>query len=91
MTNNNLAALSRAELLRQIQMASFAVVEANLFLDTHPQNAEAIAYFNRYNQRKTLLCEEYTRRYGPLHLTNYQIPADTWEWVKGPWPWELEE
>ncbi len=87
---NGISNLSRQELLRGIQMAAFAVKEAQLFLDTHPTNGEAIAYFNRYNKKKQELTEEYTRRFGPICLTEYQIPADTWEWVKGPWPWEME-
>lgn len=87
----NLTNLSRSELLRQIQMASFAVVEAQLFLDTHPTEQAAISYFNRYNKKKTELCEEFTRRFGPLSLMNYESPAQSWDWVKGPWPWEMEE
>ena len=90
MNANNIAALSRQELLRGIQMAAFAVKEAQLFLDTHPTDTAAIAYFNKYNQKKQELCTEFTRRFGPLTLENYQVPADTWEWVKGPWPWERE-
>ena len=87
---NSITNLSRQELLRGIQMAAFAVKEAQLFLDTHPTNREAIAYFNRYNEKKRELTEEFTRRFGPLCLSNYQVPAETWDWVKGPWPWELE-
>ncbi len=92
MTNfsGNLSTLGRQELLRGIQMAGFAVKEAQLFLDTHPTDQQAIAYFNKYNKKKTQLTEEYTRRFGPLCLTDYEIPGDSWEWVKGPWPWELE-
>ena len=87
----NLTNLSRSELLRQIQMASFAVVEAQLFLDTHPTEQAAIAYFNRYNKKKAELCDEFTRRFGPLSLMNYESPSQSWDWVKGPWPWEMEE
>lgn len=90
MNANNIAALSRQELLRGIQMAAFAVKEAQLFLDTHPTDAAAIAYFNKYNQKRQELCAEFTRRFGPLSLEGYQVPGETWEWVKGPWPWEKE-
>ena len=83
--------VSRQDLMRQIQMASFAAKEAQLFLDTHPTEKEAIAYFNRYNKKKKELCDEYSRRFGPINLKNYEIPGDTWEWVKGPWPWEMED
>lgn len=89
--NNNISAMTRQELLRGIQIASFAVKEAQLFLDTHPTDTAAIAYFNKYNKKKAELTAEYSRRFGPLSISGYEVPAETWEWVKGPWPWELEE
>ena len=39
-----------ASLLREVQMAEFALVEANLFLDTHPTDANALEYFCKYKQ-----------------------------------------
>ncbi len=88
--NGNLSALSRQELLRGIQMACFAVKEAQLFLDTHPTNKDAMEYFNKYNKKKMELTAEYNKRFGPICLTNYESGGETWEWVKGPWPWEAE-
>ncbi len=86
----SLSTLSKQELLRGIQMAAFAVKEAQLFLDTHPTNKEALTYFDRYNKRKMELTAEYNRRFGPICLTNYETNGETWDWVKGPWPWEGE-
>lgn len=85
------SSMSRQELLRGIQMASFAVKEAQLFLDTHPTDQLAIAYFNKYNEKQQQLTQEYSRRFGPLNVESYLVPAEeTWQWLKGPWPWELE-
>ncbi len=87
----NLSSLGKQELLRGIQMAAFAMKEAQLFLDTHPTNKEAMAYFDRYNKRKGELTAEFTRRFGPICLTNYENgSSESWAWVKGPWPWEGE-
>ncbi len=83
--------MSRQELMRQLQIASFAVHEANLFLDTHPTNKEGIAYFNKYNKLKEELTEELTERFGPVNLNQYEVTGETWDWVAGPWPWEREE
>ena len=41
---------NRKDLLRWINIVSFAVVDAQLFLDTHPDNQEALAYFHEYNK-----------------------------------------
>ena len=40
---------TRAALLRRVQIARFAAHEAALYLDTHPDDAAALAYWRRYN------------------------------------------
>ena len=37
--------MSREELMHMIQQAGFALTDANLFLDSHPQNEMALDYF----------------------------------------------
>ena len=39
---------NREKLLKSVQQYSFAVLEAALFLDTHPDCADALAYYNKY-------------------------------------------
>ena len=41
----------RRELLHRIDMESFAVDEVKLYLDTHPDDAEALAFFQRAQQK----------------------------------------
>lgn len=88
---SSLAALSRSQLLRGIQIACFALKEAQLFLDTHPKDKDALAYYQRYHSKKQQLSDEYSRRFGPLSLSDYDAAEETWQWVQGPWPWEWEE
>ena len=38
----------REALLQKVQAASFAVDDVKLFLDSHPDNAEALCYFEKY-------------------------------------------
>lgn len=40
---------SRQELLHTIYVASFAVDDVKLFLDTHPEHPEALAFFREYS------------------------------------------
>ena len=42
----------RERALRNVQITTFALVEANLFLDSHPEDPAAIEYFQKY---RTLL------------------------------------
>ncbi|MCI8351945.1 MAG: spore coat protein CotJB [Oscillospiraceae bacterium] len=80
---------NRAMLLRRVQMYDFALQEARLFLDTHPTDVSAIAYFNKHKK----LCEEakaaFEKLYGPL-TDDQEITSGRWEWVDNPWPWEKE-
>ena len=69
---------SRQQMLKWVDMLSFAVQEANLYLDTHPSDQAALAYFQEYNQ---LRCQIETARGG----------RGKWEWVNRPWPWEGED
>ena len=39
--------VSQEAMLRQVDEAGFAVVDANLYLDTHPCDAAAIDYYNQ--------------------------------------------
>ncbi len=79
----------RDKALRQIQEYDFALTEANLFLDNHPQDAQALAYYQRFRTLSENATMEYEKKYGPLKMTG--ICSDTfWDWVRTPWPWEWE-
>ena len=41
---------AREAMLQQVNQASFAGVEANLYLDTHPGDTQARAYFNEMTE-----------------------------------------
>ncbi len=76
-------------LLRKMQTVDFALQEANLFLDTHPNCKKALAYYEMYRKLRCELHEEYKHKYGPI-TRNDVMNADTWTWIDGPWPWERE-
>ncbi len=79
----------KQQLLRDVQNVAFLVKEAQLFLDTHPEDANALSYFDYYNKLLDTLTAEYEDKFGPL--TVYGIKAnDGWSWIEQPWPWEKE-
>lgn len=79
----------KKQLMCLIQQYCFAVVEIGLFLDTHPENCEAMALYNKYNQIYKELVEQYANNYGPLTIN--QVNSDNyWTWINNPWPWEGE-
>lgn len=53
----------KERLLRKIQACSFALVEANLYLDNHPTCRDGLAYFARHKAEKEKLVAEYNEKY----------------------------
>lgn len=79
--------ISQSALMSKIYMASFAVNDITLFLDTHPEDKEALDYFNHYNEIRQKLLEEYENLYGPLTIDTAE-PHEIWSWVMTSYPWE---
>lgn len=81
----------KTSLLNRIQVCDFALKEANLFLDTHPQNKEALDYFLKHKALREQAYNEYVSTYGPLTPLDYSGNGDWSSWTNNPWPWENME
>ncbi|MBR0409726.1 MAG: spore coat protein CotJB [Eubacterium sp.] len=80
--------MEKQNLLYYINVVSFAALDASLYLDSHPDDEEALEYFNHYNEARQQATEEYSARFGPLCLDKVTAAADQWKWATQPWPWE---
>ena len=79
--------LTEQALLQRIAEARFACVELQLYLDTHPEDADAQSDFNSYASALKRLCAEYTQSFGPLeNFGNAEHVAGSWVYQK--WPWQ---
>lgn len=80
---------SRADAMRLVQQAGFAVDDIVLFLDTHPNDREALEMYQEYRRiLKQAECN-YNTNFGPLTIED--VDSDEyWTWVQTPWPWEGE-
>ena len=74
-------------MLRRLSSIHFALVELNLFLDTHPKNTEALKAFANYEEKFKALLKDYQARFGPI-VARDGCDNTEWDWIKGPWPWE---
>lgn len=72
--------------MKELMALGFAVQELGLYLDTHQDDAQALALFQKYNKLYNEGVAEYERRYGPLQMTGSGGP--TFDWVDDPWPWD---
>lgn len=79
--------MNRSQLLQWINEVSFAVVEIVLYLDTHPDDADALAFFNHYNEERKRAIDLYSSAYAPLTI-DLADDKNHWNWVTEPWPWE---
>ena len=75
-------------LLKKIGTLKFALVDIDLFLDTHPGDTEMIRLRAEYEDQLAPLVTQYEKEYGPL--TKMDQATNTWAWVKDPWPWDTE-
>ena len=85
----NGARTNRHMLMNRINQASFAVDEVKLYLDTHPCDIEAIAYFREMSRKRNQALNEYAAAYGPLTIdTAKDSCTERWNWINEPWPWQ---
>ncbi|MDL2225231.1 spore coat protein CotJB [Eubacteriales bacterium OttesenSCG-928-M02] len=77
------------QLFWQLEMAGFVLDDVRLYLDTHPQDKDALAYHQEYQMIKDGIVEEYEALYGPMTSAGVR-PGEEWSWARGPWPWERE-
>lgn len=85
MPNQN---MNQSQMLRWIDEVSFAVTDVLLYLDTHPDDVDAINYFNHYNMEREKALKIYASQFTPLVLANVDDCNNHWNWVTDPWPWE---
>ena len=78
---------TRQQMLQWVNMVSFAVTEANLYLDTHPDDAAALAYFQEYSRLRNQALEDYASMFGPLTVDTAGGRRQIWEGGNTPWRW----
>ncbi|MBQ6819498.1 MAG: spore coat protein CotJB [Clostridia bacterium] len=80
----------RQALLNRISVARFAAWELHIYLDTHPNDKQAMRNFEKYQKTADELTVQYEAKYGPLISSD--VYGDTsWQWINAPWPWECGE
>ena len=73
-------------LMRQIMEAGFAMDDVILFLDTHPENQDALRYYKAVRDMRDQSMAAYENQFGPLRYTD--VTSSSWDWVTEKWPWE---
>lgn len=79
---------NQQQLLNWINMVSFAIQDTLLYLDTHTDDKEALAYFKHFQKLRKEALEEYATRFTPLTIDSVQSCEQEWKWSQDKWPWE---
>ena len=82
--------ISKAELRNEIMAIDFAVTDIKLYLNTHPDDADAIRLYNSLVEKRLAMFDSYQSMFGPLIAETYTGSVDEWDWIDNPWPWNKE-
>ncbi|MCL6549238.1 MAG: spore coat protein CotJB [Alicyclobacillus sp.] len=75
--------------LTELQAIDFVLVDLTLYLDTHPDDAQALAQFTQFQRRKQVLTQQFEALFGPLQEFGNSPAGRTWAWSDAPWPWQV--
>lgn len=76
--------------LTELQALGFVILELGLYLDTHPDDAEAFSLFQKYVALERSARDTYLESHGPL-LKKEAAKDERYTWLDGRWPWERQE
>ena len=71
----------------ELQVLGFAINELALYLDTHPDDKEALTLYRQYQRLYQEGAELYNKKCGPL-THDAHVDHGTYTWIEEPWPWE---
>ena len=75
------------QMLKDISIVDFVLVELMLYLDTHCEDKKALEYYNHYRKLKNQMALEFSKVYFPL-TKNLADSEHDWSWGMAPLPWE---
>jgi spore coat protein JB len=80
--------MSRDELLKRLSALDFYAIDLHLYLNTHPNDCDAINKYNAVVTEAGDLRKQFENAYGPLSMrTPSRCP---WQWIENPWPWQYQ-
>ncbi len=84
--NGNMMNADKNVLMKKLTEVDFAIHEAVLYLDGHPNNRKAMEFYRRAAAERAELYAQYASQYGPVCANN--VKQDAWTWIDEPWPWQ---
>ncbi len=76
------------DLMLEIQTVDFALVELSLYLNTHPDDLEAIRQYNTLAKKSQELKKEYVEKVGAFSSFGVNFSRHPFDYATSDWPWE---
>jgi spore coat protein JB len=76
-------------LMEELQAVDFVIVDLTLYLDTHPNDYEAIQQYNQFAKQRGHLKKQIESKFGPLQQYGNSYSGYPWNWDDAPWPWQV--
>lgn len=83
------ASSEREDMLMQLQELNFALIDIGMYLDIYENDRKCINLFNEYQKKEKELRKMFEDKYGPFTFDDGKY-TNTWTWINGPWPWEVQ-
>ena len=80
---------NKSRIIQNVYELGFVMTEALLYLDTHPNDNEAIEYYNTMKKRYNDAVEAYENSIGPLTFNSTGV-NNYFDWAATPLPWDKE-
>ena len=71
----------------EVAATRFALIDLTLYLDTHPNDKDALRLFSEYRDQLAKLQSRYVNMYGPLTVGDVS-GKNGWTWTETPMPFE---
>ena len=85
--NSNDNSMSCEQMLTKISELEFTLTDLNLYLDTHPNNQEALDMFTKLSASLKSLKYDYAQRCRALCVNDVPNTAP-FQWASTKWPWQ---
>ncbi|MGN1319288.1 MAG: spore coat protein CotJB [Lachnospirales bacterium] len=82
--------MNRNELLKRLTILDFLSVDLQLYLDTHPDDKDAIEKYNSVIKEADTIRAMLEKMNGPIYSFRSYSNDDEFSWVDNPWPWEMD-
>ncbi len=83
--------MTQNDMMTKLMELDFISLDLGLFLNTHPDNNEAIDTYNQVITAADALRLKYEEKYGPLcSFRSYATNTEQWQWMDTPWPWQKD-